>query len=180
MNIRLRVILPLAIFGIMVGFFAVGLGLDPSIVPSPLVEKQAPEFELPELFDPDRTITLADFDGQVYLFNVFASWCTACRLEHPLFMAIAEEGEVPIYGLNYKDERSDAIAWLAELGNPYQAIAVDRKGRVGIDWGVYGVPETFLVDKKGVIRYKRIGPFNAEILRDTVLPLVRQLQMEGS
>jgi len=180
MNIRLRVILPLAIFGIMVGFFAVGLGLDPSIVPSPLVEKQAPEFELPELFDPDRTITLADFDGQVYLFNVFASWCTACRLEHPLFMAIAKKGEVPIYGLNYKDERSDAIAWLAELGNPYEVIAADRKGRVGIDWGVYGVPETFLVDKKGVIRYKRIGPFNAEILRDTVLPLVRQLQMEGS
>ncbi len=179
MNIKFRVLLPLAVFGIMVGFFAVGLTLDPTVVPSPLVEKSAPEFELPELFDPDRTISLAEFEGQVSLFNVWASWCVACRLEHPLFMALAKEGDIPIYGLNYKDERSDAIAWLAELGNPYQAIAVDRKGRVGIDWGVYGVPETFLIDQKGVIRYKHIGPVDAEALENTILPLVRRIRNES-
>ena len=164
----------------MVAFFKVGLGLDPSIVPSPLVENPAPEFELPALFEPNRTISLADFEGQVSLFNVWASWCVACRQEHPLFMALSKEGDFPIYGLNYKDERSDAIAWLAELGNPYRAIAVDRDGRVGIDWGVYGVPETFLIDQKGVIRYKHIGPVDTKALVHTVLPLVRQLQQEGS
>ena len=180
MKIRLRVLLPLAIFGIMVTFFAVGLGSNPRIVPSPLIEQPAPEFRLPELHDPDRTISLADFEGQVSLLNVWASWCVACRQEHPLLMALATSGSVPIYGLNYKDERSDAIEWLSKLGNPYRAIAADRNGRVGIDWGVYGVPETFVIDQKGVIRYKHIGPLDAGALRETVLPQVEKLKKEAS
>lgn len=180
MKTKLRVLLPLTVFGIMVAFFAAGLALNPRLVPSPLIEKPAPEFRLPELHDPNRTIGLADLEGHVSLLNVWASWCVACRQEHPLLMDLSAGGAVPIYGLNYKDERSDAIGWLANLGNPYRAIAADRDGRVGIDWGVYGVPETFVIDRKGVIRYKHIGPLDAEALRDTVLPLVRQLQQEES
>ena len=180
MKIKLRVLLPLAAFGVMVTFFAVGLGLNPRIVPSPLIEQPAPEFRLPELHDPNRTISLADFEGQVSLLNVWASWCVACRQEHPWLMGLSAEGAVPVYGLNYKDERSDAIEWLGKLGNPYRAIAADRDGRVGIDWGVYGVPETFVIDQRGVIRYKHIGPLDGEALQDTVLPLVRQLEKEGS
>lgn len=178
MKIKLRVLLPLAAFGIMVAFFAVGLALNPRLVPSPLIEKPAPEFRLPELHDSNRIVSLANFEGRVSLLNVWASWCVACRQEHPLLMGLSAGKSVPIYGLNYKDERSDAIEWLAKLGNPYRAIAADRDGRVGIDWGVYGVPETFVIDRKGVIRYKHIGPLDLDALRDTVLPLVRKLQQE--
>ncbi len=180
MKLRLRVLLPLAVFSVMVAFFAVGLALNPRLVPSPLIEKQAPDFQLPELHDPSRIIALADLEGRVSLLNVWASWCVACRQEHPLLMGLSASGAVPIYGLNYKDERSDAIAWLDKLGNPYRAIAADRDGRVGIDWGVYGVPETFVIDRKGVIRYKHIGPLDSAALQQTVLPLVRQLQQEDS
>ncbi len=164
----------------MVTFFAVGLGLNPRIVPSPLIEQPAPEFRLPELHDPNRTISRADLEGQVSLLNVWASWCVACRQEHPLLMGLSAAGAVPIYGLNYKDERSDAIEWLAKLGNPYRAIAADRNGRAGIDWGVYGLPETFVIDQRGGIRYKHISPLDNGLLRNTVLLLVRQLQKEGS
>jgi cytochrome c biogenesis protein CcmG/thiol:disulfide interchange protein DsbE len=176
MKIKLRVLLPLTVFGIMVAFFAVGLGLNPRIVPSPLIEKPAPEFRLPELHDTNRTIGRADLEGHVSLLNVWASWCVACRQEHPLLMELSAQGVVPIYGLNYKDERSDALEWLGNLGDPYRAIAADRDGRVGIEWGVYGVPETFVIDKKGVIRHKHIGPLDAQAVRETVLPLVRELQ----
>ncbi len=180
MKIKLRVLLPLAVFSVMVAFFAVGLALNPRLVPSPLIEKPAPDFQLPELHDPERIIGLTDLKGRVSLLNVFASWCVACRQEHPLLMGLSASGAIPIYGLNYKDERSDAIAWLDELGNPYRAIAADRDGRVGIDWGVYGVPETFVIDRKGIIRHKHIGPLDSAALQQTVLPLIRQLQQEES
>jgi len=180
MKTKVRVLLPLAAFGIMAAFLAVGLGLNPRIVPSPLIEKPAPEFRLPELHDSSRIISKADLKGQVSLLNVWASWCVACRQEHPWLMGLSAAGAVPVYGLNYKDERSDAIEWLGKLGNPYRAIAADRDGRVGIDWGVYGVPETFVIDQRGIIRYKHIGPLDGEALQDVVLPLVRRLQQEGS
>jgi cytochrome c biogenesis protein CcmG/thiol:disulfide interchange protein DsbE len=178
MKVKLRVLLPLALFGIMVAFLAIGLALNPRLVPSPLIEKPAPDFQLPELHDPTRTVGLSDLKGQVSLLNVWASWCVACRQEHPLFMELSASSDIPVYGLNYKDERSDAIQWLSKLGDPYEAIAADRDGRVGIDWGVYGVPETFVIDKRGIIRYKHIGPIDTESLRDTVIPLVLELRRE--
>jgi cytochrome c biogenesis protein CcmG/thiol:disulfide interchange protein DsbE len=162
----------------MVVFLAIGLALNPRLVPSPLIEKPAPDFQLPELHDPTRTVGLSDLKGQVSLLNVWASWCVACRQEHPLFMELSASSDIPVYGLNYKDERSDAIQWLSKLGDPYEAIAADRDGRVGIDWGVYGVPETFVIDKRGIIRYKHIGPIDTESLRDTVIPLVLELRRE--
>ena len=175
---RIRALVPLGIFTVIATFLGIGLGLDPRLVPSPLVDKPAPAFSLPELHDPARTVTRANLTEDVSLLNVWASWCVACRQEHPLLMSLADAGIVPIYGLNYKDDRDDAIQWLSRLGNPYRAIAADRDGRVGIDWGVYGVPETFVVDRNGVIRYKHIGPLDETALRETVLPLVRALQAE--
>jgi len=173
-----RAIVPLAVFVVVAALLGVGLGLNPRLVPSPLVDKPAPAFSLPELHEPARTVSKEDLTGDVTLFNVWASWCVACREEHPLLMALAESGAVPVYGLNYKDEREDAIRWLARLGGPYRAIAADRDGRVGIDWGVYGVPETFVLDRRGVVRYKHIGPLDEVALRETVLPLVWALRAE--
>jgi cytochrome c biogenesis protein CcmG/thiol:disulfide interchange protein DsbE len=178
MRINLRFALPLVVFAIVVGFFAVGLTLDPRLVPSPLIEKSAPAFDLPELHDPSRTVSLDDLTRKVSLFNVWASWCVACRQEHPILMKLAAENSTPIFGLNYKDERSDALSWLARLGDPYEATGADRDGRVAIDWGVYGVPETFVVDRAGIIRHKHIGPISEVALRNTILPLVRKLEGE--
>jgi cytochrome c biogenesis protein CcmG/thiol:disulfide interchange protein DsbE len=178
MRINLRFALPLVVFAIVVGFFAVGLTLDPRLVPSPLIEKSAPAFDLPELHDPSRTVSLDDLTRKVSLFNVWASWCVACRQEHPILMKLAAENSTPIFGLNYKDERSDALSWLARLGDPYEATGADRDGRVAIDWGVYGAPETFVVDRAGIIRHKHIGPISEVALRNTILPLVRKLEGE--
>ena len=175
---RIRILLPFGLFVVTAAFLGIGLSLNPRLIPSPLIEKPAPEFSLPELHEPTRTVTLNDLTKEVSLFNVWASWCVACRQEHPLLMSLARAGTVPIYGLNYKDERDDAIKWLAQLGNPYSAIAADREGRVGIDYGVYGVPETFVIDSNGVVRYKHIGPIDEASLKDTLLPLVRALQAE--
>ncbi|ROR29484.1 DsbE family thiol:disulfide interchange protein [Inmirania thermothiophila] len=175
---RLRYLLPAAVFAALVALFAVGLGLDPKRVPSPLIDKPAPEFALPSLHDPERIVRRDDLKGRVYLFNVWASWCVSCRAEHPLLVELARRGEVPIYGLNYKDERGAALAWLADLGDPYTDSLMDRDGRVGIDWGVYGVPETFVVDRNGIIRYKQIGPITPEALNETILPLVQRLKRE--
>lgn len=170
--------LPLGVFLLLVLALGIGLTLDPRQVPSPLIDKPAPAFELPRLAFPDETVSTAAMRGKVWLLNVWASWCTACRSEHPLLVELAKTGQVNLLGLNYKDEASAGLRWLAQLGNPYQSVAVDADGRVGIDWGVYGVPETFVIDKQGIIRYKQIGPVTRESLRETILPLVRRLEKE--
>ena len=171
-----RFLIPLAVFIVLVGFLAIGLKLNPREVPSPLIDKPAPAFQLTRLDDPARTISLEDLRGKVWLLNVWASWCVACLQEHPVLVDFSRSGLVPIYGLNYKDKSDAATAWLGKNGNPYTLSIVDADGRVGIDYGVYGVPETFVIDQQGVIRYKQIGPVTPEVLNDTIIPLVRKLQ----
>ena len=175
-----RLLIPLGLFVAIAALLFVGLGLDPDEVPSPLIDKPAPAFVLPTVSDPSRTINSADLARDVSLFNVWASWCVSCRDEHPLLMQVANAKLVPIYGLNYKDKREDATRWLGQFGNPYVASAYDLEGAVGIDWGVYGVPETFVVDADGIIRYKHIGPVSAKDLETKILPLVKWLQDEQS
>lgn len=171
-----KFLLPLAIFGIMVGFLAVGLTLNPREIPSPLVDKAAPVFSLPQLHEQDKVFSPDDMKGQVWLLNFWASWCSGCRTEHPVLMDLAKSGAVPIYGVDYKDQRGEALAWLDQWGNPYPIVAVDAAGRVGIDYGVYGVPETYVIDKQGLIRYKQIGPLDDETVEKKILPLVKELQ----
>jgi cytochrome c biogenesis protein CcmG/thiol:disulfide interchange protein DsbE len=168
-------LVPLAIFVVLLAFLFAGLSLNPREVPSPLVGKPAPAFTLARLDQPQRALGTADMKGQVWLLNVWASWCVACRVEHPFLVELAKSKVVPIVGLNYKDKPDEGRAWLAQHGDPYDVSVVDRDGRVGIDWGVYGVPETFVVDKAGVIRYKHIGPVDAAALERKILPLVREL-----
>jgi cytochrome c biogenesis protein CcmG/thiol:disulfide interchange protein DsbE len=170
-----KFLIPLALFFTLVGFFAVGLHLDPREVPSPLIGKPAPDFALTQLDAPTQTIRRADMLGKVWILNVWASWCDACRDEHPHLVEFAKTKAVPIYGLDYKDQREPAQAWLAQRGNPYDASLFDGDGRVGIDFGVYGVPETFVIDKQGVIRFKKIGALTPQVLQDEVLPLLRKL-----
>ena len=172
----LRLILPLAVFVVIVGFLWAGLSRDPREVPSPLIDKPAPAFELVQLQTPEKKLSTTDMKGQVWLLNVWASWCVSCRVEHPLLVELAKANVVPIIGLNYKDKNDAGLAWLRQNGDPYRLSVVDADGRVGIDWGVYGVPETFVVDKNGLIRYKQIGPLTVEALEQKILPLVRQLQ----
>ena len=176
---RWQFLVPLGLFVVLLGFLGVGLNLNPREVPSPLIGKPAPAFALPRLDDPAQTIRRDDLLGKVWVLNVWASWCVACREEHPLLVAFSRRRVVPIYGLNYKDGRTEAQAWLARLGNPYDASLSDRDGRVGIDFGVYGVPETFVIDKAGVIRFKHIGPVTPEVLRDRIEPLLKQLQLDA-
>jgi len=171
-------LVPLAIFAVLVVFLGVGLGLKPREVPSPFIGKPVPEFTLPELMKEGRSISPSDLKGQVWMLNVFASWCFACRAEHEVLSAFINAEKIPVVGLNYKDESDDAKNWLAELGNPYMHIAFDYKGDVGIDYGVYGVPETFVIDKKGIIRHKQIGPVFDETVRDQLLPLILKLREE--
>ena len=172
----LRWSLPLAIFLVILGFLFVGLFRDPREVPSPLIGKPAPAFSLSQLHQPERTLTTTDMRGQVWLLNVWASWCVSCRVEHPLLVDLARANIVPVIGLAYKDKRDDGLGWLKANGDPYKLSIVDQDGRVGIDFGVYGVPETFVIDKAGIIRYKQIGPLTADALKQTILPLVRELQ----
>lgn len=171
-----RFLLPLGVFLILVGFLAVGLTLNPREVPSPLVGKPAPPFTLPQLHDQVKTFSPSDLTGQVWLLNVWASWCSGCREEHPVLMRMAQAGAVPIYGMDYKDTRDEALTWLRRHGNPYPLTAVDEAGRIGIDYGVYGVPETYVIDKQGIIRYKQIGPLDDEVVAKTIMPLVKELQ----
>ena len=171
----LKFLLPMAVFAVIVGFLAMGLGLNPREVPSPLIGKPAPAFVLPRLDDASQTLSREDLLGKVWMLNVWASWCAPCREEHPLVIDIARRQLVAVYGLNYKDTGTAARGWLASLGNPYRATLVDADGRVGIDFGVYGVPETFVIDKTGVIRLKHIGPVTVDVLQNTILPLVRKL-----
>ena len=171
-----RFLLPLGIFIVLVAFLAIGLNLNPREVPSPLIGKPAPAFALPQLHKPEASFAPKDLQGKVWLLNVWASWCVSCRQEHPILVELAKSGLVPIYGLNYKDQRGDALKWLQQFGDPYALSIVDAEGRVGIDYGVYGVPETYVIDRAGVIRYKQIGPVTQDVLEKTILPLVAELQ----
>lgn len=173
-----RFLLPLAAFLALAVLLGVGLGLNPREVPSPLVGKPAPHFELPQLHRNDAKFSQADMLGKVWMLNVWASWCVSCREEHPVLVQLAKSGVMPIVGLNYKDKREDGIAWLARFGDPYLVSAFDEQGRVGIDYGVYGVPETYVIDKRGVIRYKRIGIVTPDIVSTKILPLVGELNRE--
>ncbi|HZQ72740.1 MAG TPA: DsbE family thiol:disulfide interchange protein [Burkholderiales bacterium] len=173
-----RVLWVIGLFGALVLLLAAGLGLNPREVPSPLVGKPAPNFELPLLQEPDKTFSAKQELGKVWLLNVWASWCVACREEHETLVAYSKSGGAPLYGLNYKDQRAEGMRWLARYGNPYRASFYDADGRVGIDYGVYGVPETYVIDKRGIIRYKRIGPVTPELLEKTLVPLVRELERE--
>ena len=172
----LRWFIPLALFLVLAAFLWAGLSRDPHEVPSPLIGKEAPAFRLAQLHAPERMLATADLRGKVWLLNVWASWCVSCRVEHPLLLELARTGLVSVYGLDYKDKPDEGQAWLAQNGNPYAISIVDQDGRVGIDYGVYGVPETFLIDKNGVIRYKQIGPLTVEALKNKILPMVRELQ----
>jgi cytochrome c biogenesis protein CcmG/thiol:disulfide interchange protein DsbE len=171
-----RFILPLAVFVVLLGFLWHGLSLNPREVPSPLIGKPAPAFDLARLDQPAKAVSQKDLLGQVWLLNVWASWCVSCMEEHPVLVQFSRQNVVPIYGLNYKDKRDDALSWLAKHGNPYTASLSDPEGRVGIDYGVYGVPETYVIDKVGVIRYKCIGPVTQAVLAEKILPLVKELK----
>ncbi len=171
-----RAALPLAVFAALAILLGLGLQLNPREVPSPLVNQPAPAFSLPDLHQPERTRSPEALRGQVWLLNVWASWCTSCRLEHAVLVDLARGAEVPIYGLNYKDRRDEALAWLLRFGDPYQATAFDPKGLVGLDYGVYGTPETFVIDQQGVIRHRQVGPLTVDVLESTILPLVRRLR----
>lgn len=176
---RLLSYLPLAVFALMAVFLGIGLTMNPRDIPSPLIGKPVPNFSLPPVKGRSLGLASSDLKGQVSLVNVFASWCVACREEHPVLLDLARKGVVPIHGLNYKDKPNDAQAWLDELGDPYTRTGADIDGRVAIDWGVYGVPETFVVDRNGIIAYKQIGPITPEALREKILPLIAKLQAEG-
>jgi cytochrome c biogenesis protein CcmG/thiol:disulfide interchange protein DsbE len=171
----LKFAIPLALFAVLAGFLAAGLWRDPHLVPSPLIDKPAPAFQLARLDEPGRTFSPNAMRGKIWLLNTWASWCVSCRAEHPLLLALSQAGVVPIYGLNYKDTRADALEWLNEMGDPYVLNVQDSDGRVGIEYGVYGVPETYLIDQGGVIRYKQIGPVTLDALEKTILPMIQQL-----
>jgi len=173
---RLAYLVPLLAFMALALILGIGLTLDPRKVPSPLIGKPVPEFSLPPVKGRTVGLASANLKGEVSLVNVFASWCVACREEHPVFMDLRKRGVVPIHGLNYKDKPDDAARWLDELGDPYTRTGADIDGRVAIDWGVYGVPETFLVDRDGRIAYKHIGPVTPRIMSEKLMPLIEQLR----
>ncbi len=175
----IRYLLPLGLFVGLVIIFIYGLQHDPRHVPSPLIDKPAPAFNLPTLHSPEINIHLEDLKGKVSLLNVWASWCVACRTEHPILIgATSKYPNLNLYGLNYKDKREDALQWLQQLGNPYIENAFDESGSISIDYGVYGAPETFVIDKAGIIRYKHIGPINKQQLETIILPLVKELESQ--
>ncbi|MBW8904450.1 MAG: DsbE family thiol:disulfide interchange protein [Betaproteobacteria bacterium] len=165
----------LGVFAALVLLLAIGLRLNPREVPSPLIGKAAPPFDLPLLQQPDKRFSEKQMLGRVWILNVWASWCPPCLVEHPVVTRVARAGLAPVIGLNYKDAREEALPWLERNGNPYQLIVYDRDGRIGIDYGVYGVPETYVIDRQGVIRYKHIGPLTAEVVQQKVEPLVKEL-----
>ena len=171
-----KALIPLGIFIVLVVFLAIGLTRDPHEIPSPLIGKAAPLFSAPILQTPGQAFNSKDMLGKVWLLNTWASWCVACRQEHPILVEFSKTKSLPVIGLDYKDKDIDGLKWLDRLGNPYDLSVADRDGRIGIDFGVYGVPESFLIDKAGLIRYKQIGPITEEALRDKILPLVRELQ----
>jgi cytochrome c biogenesis protein CcmG, thiol:disulfide interchange protein DsbE len=175
----LKYIIPLVLFIVLAVFLALGLKLKPSEIPSPLLNKPAPAFSAPKLNAPNEKLSPADLKGKVWLFNVWASWCVSCRAEHPVINQLAQQQAVIIVGLNYKDDPEAAKKWLETLGNPYNDSVMDADGRIGIDWGVYGVPETFVIDKHGIVRYKHTGPVTEEDVKNIFLPKIAELQAES-
>ena len=171
-----KAMIPLALFAVLVVFLAIGLTRDPHEIPSPLIGKPAPVFTAPRLLAQETRFSTQEMLGQVWLLNTWASWCVACRQEHPILMEFAKTKLLPIVGLDYKDQDAGGLKWLARFGNPYDYVVTDKDARIGIDYGVYGVPESFLIDKSGVIRYKQIGPITDEALREKIVPLIRELQ----
>ena len=169
----------LGAFVALVALLALGLRLNPREVPSPLIGKPAPAFELPLLHQPDKRFSQKDMLGKVWIMNVWASWCPPCLVEHPVVTQLSRAGAAPVVGLNYKDARGEAQSWLKRNGDPFQVIAFDGDGRIGMDYGVYGVPETYVIDRRGVIRFKYIGPLNADVVQQKVLPLVKELSAGG-
>jgi cytochrome c biogenesis protein CcmG/thiol:disulfide interchange protein DsbE len=169
----------IGIFAALVGLLAVGLTLKPREVPSPLIGKPAPAFELPLLAQPDKTFSQKEMLGKVWILNVWASWCAPCIAEHPVVSELAKAGPAPVVGLNYKDAREDALPWLKRHGDPFYLTVSDVAGRIGIDYGVYGVPETYVIDRRGVIRFKHIGPLTREVAQNRVLPLLKELSGGG-
>jgi len=167
-----RFLIPLVLVAVMIPVFVIGLNRDPSEIPSPLLMKPAPEFELPSLKDPGRNVGSADYKGRLALLNVWATWCVGCRQEHDYLLRLANETDIPLYGLNWRDRREDAISWLQQLGDPYVASAYDEDGRVGIDWGVYGAPETFLINTDGIVLYKHISPLTEEVWQKEFQPRI--------
>ena len=176
----IRYLVPLGVFVALVALLGVGLGLNPREVPSPLVGKPLPEFTLARLRTPEESISRADLTGRPVLLNAWATWCVECRREHPVLLEIAHRGDIPVYGLNYKDQRSEALQWLARLGDPYVASGYDADGRVGIDMGVYGLPETFLIDADGMIVHKHIGPISREIWQRDFVPVIERMESGSS
>ena len=171
----IRFFLPLILFFVVVVFLTIGLNLDPKEVPSPLINKKAPEFVLTKLHNNNK-FNSKSFSGKVWVLNVWASWCVSCRVEHQYIKKLANSISAPVIGLNYKDKNIDASQWLEQFGNPYDFSVVDSNGKVGIDWGVYGVPETFVIDKQGLVIYKQIGPVDKKSLNETILPLISKIE----
>lgn len=173
---KLKALIPLLAFGLLALLLARGLQLNPREIPSPLIDKPAPAFELAALHAGKPALRSADLQGRVTLLNVWASWCTPCQQEHPLLVDFAKrQPGVQLIGLNYKDQREAAETWLRRLGDPYHAIGFDERGKLGIEFGVYGVPETFVIDRQGRIRFKHVGPLTAELMRERIEPLLKQL-----
>ena len=173
---KAKFLIPLVLFVVLVIFLAIGLNRDPHEVPSPLINKLAPSFSIPQLAEPNKTFSPTSMQGQVWVLNVWASWCVACREEHPVLVELAKSQMAPIIGLDYKDKREEALAMLSRQGNPYILSAFDADGRVGINYGVYGVPETYVIDKAGVIRFKHIGPLTPDLLNQKIYPLLSELK----
>ena len=174
-NTLTTLLIPTAFIALIALLWA-GLGRDPRLVPSPLIGKPLPTFELSRVRDPEMTLRSTDLLGKVSLLNVWATWCVSCRREHGFLMALAQSGEIPIYGIDYKDDRAAAVAWLDRIGDPYVASAYDPEGRLGLDLGVYGTPETFIIDAKGIIAHKHVGPITESVWRDDMLPIIRGLK----
>ncbi len=168
-----KFIVPFGIFALLGAFLFVGLQRDPSYVPSPLIGKPAPEFTLPSLQDASYPVSSKDLRGQPWVLNVWGTWCGGCRQEHETLVAIAQQNAVPLIGLNWKDDNAAAQQWLRELGNPYAAVAEDKEGRVAIDWGVYGAPETFLIGPDGIVIYKHIAPMTMEVWMKEFMPRIQ-------
>ncbi|HPF73543.1 MAG: DsbE family thiol:disulfide interchange protein [Rhodanobacteraceae bacterium] len=170
----LRRVLPLIVFIALGVLMLVGIRIsadrNPDALPTPLLNQPAPGFSLPELHQPERTVSSEELAGTPYLLNVWGSWCPSCRIEHPVVTRLAQSGKLRVIGYNYKDERDDALRWLGQFGDPYEMIVVDEDGRTAIDWGIYGAPETFLVDADGIIRFKLVGPLSDDIIEKDILP----------
>lgn len=170
-----RFLLPLGVLFALLMLLGAGLGRDPQAIPSPLVGRPAPAFALAQLELPDKSFGPQDMKGKVWMLNVWASWCSSCRHEHPLLLDLAQRGVVTIVGLDYLDARPEGVKWLAQHGNPYQLSVLDANGKIGIDYGVYGVPETYVIDKLGIVRLKHTGPVTAEVIETKLLPLIKAL-----